>query len=526
MPTRISPDQTPAIVSAPLTTNSADAQIAATRQDEQLLASRQAETALRHVTGQFAAAQQNAQPGEPDKLIFQTFGGEWRRDADNRVAFYRNGEAPAGTEKFDQEYYQPDPQRYPQAENKWIRLNARGAASDAPQYKNQARPDGVSDFDWQGYEWVSAESVPGDYTAEGKTVSFKDPINAQNSDTVLRRYIQQNVVGTDQWVGDVGTDERTLARARELGVKVEIEPTGATNENGETTYRVKISDEDLAKLRQVKTEWQAGRAAQAANAERARREVNQMFADQGRVLWNSAVNIAEGTINSGIDALRSQGGTRPVMHNPYDPAHVDFSGAKLRYESQMMRRNIEGKVDGDGIKAGEAIEMGVTIGAPIVVGAATAPKAAPQTLRTVRALPEVEAAPVTSSTSSPSRVYRVQGGTPPKASKFRISIGEKGEMVVANKERESLFVTFDDIGRVKVYQSKNRPGSEIISFEVDPKFVEQVRRFAVREKDVRLNPNVPIKADPTKTQSSYGLPPEWIDKLIEASRQGTGRIER
>jgi hypothetical protein len=48
-------------------------------------------------------------------------------------------------------------------------------------------------------------------------------------------------------------------------------------------------------------------------------------------------------------------------------------------------------LDGEGIKAGQAIETGVTLVAPIVVGAATAPKAAPQSLKTLGGIPEVEA---------------------------------------------------------------------------------------------------------------------------------------
>jgi hypothetical protein len=47
-----------------------------------------------------------------------------------------------------------------------------------------------------------------------------------------------------------------------------------------------------------------------ANQEKAQSEVNQMFADQGRVLWNSAVNIAEGTVKHltrrGADQRRAE----------------------------------------------------------------------------------------------------------------------------------------------------------------------------------------------------------------------------
>ncbi len=66
---------------------------------------------------------------------------------------------------------------------------------------------------------------------------------------------------------------------------------------------------------------------------KAQNETNQMFADQGRVVWNSAVNIVEGTINTAIDAALSRGGQDPVYNILPEQAkpHVDFSGAKTDY---------------------------------------------------------------------------------------------------------------------------------------------------------------------------------------------------
>ena len=61
-----------------------------------------------------------------------------------------------------------------------------------------------------------------------------------------------------------------------------------------------------------------------------------------------------------------------------------------------MRRDINGKLDGDGIKAGQFIETGVTILAPIVVGAAITPSVAPQSLKTLGGLPEVETSIISS----------------------------------------------------------------------------------------------------------------------------------
>jgi hypothetical protein len=109
------------------------------------------------------------------------------------------------------------------------------------------------------------------------------------------------------------------------------------------------------------------------------------------VLWNSTVNVAEGTVNTVLDAARTNGGQTPLaLLDPTRP-QVDFSSAKMDYRSEMMRRNLHGKVDGEGIKAGQTIEAGLTIAAPLVVGAATAPKAAPQSLKSLGGIPEVKA---------------------------------------------------------------------------------------------------------------------------------------
>ena len=124
-----------------------------------------------------------------------------------------------------------------------------------------------------------------------------------------------------------------------------------------------------------------------------------------------------------------------------------------------------------------------------------------------------------------SKVFRVQGGIPPKASKFRIFIGESGEMVV--KDKTKLFVTFDDMNRVRVFNGVNRAGkAEVISFEVKTSFVQQVRKFAVPQEKARMFSKLPEISDKTKTNSSFGLPLGWIEQLKASSIRGTGKIEQ
>jgi len=114
----------------------------------------------------------------------------------------------------------------------------------------------------------------------------------------------------------------------------------------------------------------------------------------------SPVNIAEGAVNTALDAGATNGGMNPLpLLNPNRP-QVDFLGAKSDYRSEMMRRDLNGKLDGNGIKAGQFIETGVTIAAPIVIGAATTPKVAPQSLKTLGGLPETEVATTAATTTS------------------------------------------------------------------------------------------------------------------------------
>ena len=121
-----------------------------------------------------------------------------------------------------------------------------------------------------------------------------------------------------------------------------------------------------------------------------------------------------------------------------------------------------------------------------------------------------------------STVYRVQGGTPPRASHERIRISPEGNMIVDGEAR--LYVTFDDLGRAQAYVANNRLGAQIVAFDIDPAFVDRVRANAIGQADAHLFPDVPQIADPTKTDSSFGLPQAWFDDFVDASVPGSGRI--
>ncbi len=143
-----------------------------------------------------------------------------------------------------------------------------------------------------------------------------------------------------------------------------------------------------------------------------------------------------------------------------------------------------------------------------------------------------------------SRAYRVQGGTPPKKiSHERITVGENGEIKVipepGKSKQTKLYITFEDIERARVYLRENRPGGKIVSFEVDPAFIQEVRANAVRQAEIRTHRGSPEISDPTQTtpavrqklglqeheSTAYGLPEGWIKKMEGAARPGTLKIE-
>jgi uncharacterized protein len=68
---------------------------------------------------------------------------------------------------------------------------------------------------------------------------------------------------------------------------------------------------------------------------------------------------------------------------------VDLSGIKSDYRSEMMRRDINGKLDGNRLKRGEFTEGATTILGPLALGKVSSPVKAPNTLKSLGALPEI-----------------------------------------------------------------------------------------------------------------------------------------
>ena len=123
-------------------------------------------------------------------------------------------------------------------------------------------------------------------------------------------------------------------------------------------------------------------------------------------------------------------------------------------------------------------------------------------------------------------VYRTQGGAVPNASQERIIIGDNGKVDIEGDKM--LYVTLDDKNH-QIYFLEKRGGAQsgayIASFEIPQSLADDIKNNAVPQEEGRLFPGLPQKVDPTKSNSAYGLPKEYIQKLRQQAIQGSGSTE-
>jgi Contact-dependent growth inhibition CdiA C-terminal domain len=152
--------------------------------------------------------------------------------------------------------------------------------------------------------------------------------------------------------------------------------------------KAKIAGQAVLRFREYEAKLKDSNNAAGEN------ETNQMLIDHGKVIYNSIVNNVEGTINTGIDLIRFNNGQNPLALVDPNRPQVSLSAIKTDYRSEMMRRDINGKLDGNGLKRGDFTEGAVTILAPLVVGKVSSPTKL-NTLESLGALPEVTVVPKT-----------------------------------------------------------------------------------------------------------------------------------
>ena len=130
----------------------------------------------------------------------------------------------------------------------------------------------------------------------------------------------------------------------------------------------------------------------------------------------------------------------------------------------------------------------------------------------------------TALTSGAVRVFRVEGL--PNA---RLLIDEMGQVVIMDKGK-TLWLNFGNRARAEEFLAQRMAQSQnewvIKSFSVPQKVLDDLRKAAVLESEVKLKPNAPIIGDPTKAPDQFGLRPQDIENLENAIIQGTGKVEQ
>jgi hypothetical protein len=112
--------------------------------------------------------------------------------------------------------------------------------------------------------------------------------------------------------------------------------------------------------------------------------INALFGGKTGELNRSTPNFGRAKIGEMYDELAK---TDAEVKIP----RIDTGGVMppYKFESRMMRRNLNGIVDGEGPKAGDTISTGASIVAPLILGKITTPTKV-NTLKSLGALPEVE----------------------------------------------------------------------------------------------------------------------------------------
>ncbi len=119
---------------------------------------------------------------------------------------------------------------------------------------------------------------------------------------------------------------------------------------------------------------------------------------------------------------------------------------------------------------------------------------------------------------SVSKLFRVQGGDAPNASKQRFIFDNDGN-ISGIDGNDMLFITLDDEARAIQFLQKRGENAELISFEINGAFSDKIRGDAVPQRLGRLNPGSPQQVDETVTSDSFGVPSEYFEELINSINQ-------
>ncbi|WEF34263.1 PAAR domain-containing protein [Pseudoduganella chitinolytica] len=159
-------------------------------------------------------------------------------------------------------------------------------------------------------------------------------------------------------------------------------------------------------------------------------------------------------------------------------------------------------------------------------GPSTAPPAVPASAAKPALPPPKPADPVVPATGEPATVFRVQGGTPPRASRNIIAIDADGNPTI---QSTTLNISIGDPVHAEYFQTL-RPGSKVVSFKIPAWLDDFIQETAIPQSGYRSNPAnqgglAPKIVDPTTPGRSYELPAVWAKWLEENAIPGSGKVK-
>ncbi|MDN8602293.1 RHS repeat-associated core domain-containing protein, partial [Citrobacter sp. S2-9] len=124
-------------------------------------------------------------------------------------------------------------------------------------------------------------------------------------------------------------------------------------------------------------------------------------------------------------------------------------------------------------------------------------------------------------------IFRVQGGTPPNSSRFRIIFDEFGNPHI---QPGTLNISISDSSHAQYFLDLRGGNAQVASFNVPKWMADFIEENAIPQAGYRTNPLnqgglAPKIVDPTTPGLSYELPPVWGEWLEEVAIPGSGKIQ-
>ncbi|EQB93060.1 hypothetical protein HZP64_17460 [Elizabethkingia anophelis] len=110
------------------------------------------------------------------------------------------------------------------------------------------------------------------------------------------------------------------------------------------------------------------------------------------------------------------------------------------------------------------------------------------------------------------KLYRVQGGEVPNASRYRF-FKKWNEVIIEGNER--LYVTFKDEDRVLEFWIKRGNKAEVFTADISETFFNRLMKEAVPQEYGKAFPDRPQFGDATKTNFSLGIPKDYFGELLD-----------